>query len=184
MKWEDISFDIKGGERCHSIMITHSVTDGFRDSVIRSMNEINSFLRTAKTFRAWIEMPYQCGDEGSPAFGVVLRERVSAVVKMSVRANGVFDGRIDTRSLRRATRPRCTLNGIPLRIQRRGRRMSLTLRHYLWNGATFLNKLSQVFVKSHGLIECLRLVKENSKIASFRETHPITVGQNHEQNAI
>ena len=72
---------------------------------------------------------------------------VSAVMKMAAMANGVFDNRIDARSLRAGVATALYTHGVPLDvIQRRGRWKSLTFHQYVRRDASALNILSEVKV--------------------------------------
>ena len=85
-------------------------------------------------------------------------------------ANGVFDQRIDTHSLRGGGATALYTQGVPLGvIQRWGRWQSLTFHQYLRHDASALNRLSETFVRSHGLLECLKLMTkmENAHVFSL-----------------
>ena len=89
-------------------------------------------------------------------------------MKMDALANGVFGQRIDTHSLRAGGAAALYTQGVPLdAIQRRGRWKSLTIHQYLWRDASALNRLSEIVVKSQGLLERLGLMHKNSKHPRF-----------------
>ena len=68
--------------------------------------------------------------------------------------------------------------GVPLDIiQRWGRWGSLTFQQYLRHDATALNKLSEVFAKSDGMLKCLRLMNNRPKSVSFQLGNKTTTDQ-------
>ena len=177
LTWEDIAADTQDGQLFLSIRINRSKTDVCRGGVLRSLIEIDSAICPLGAVLLWDGMSYQSGNEECPVFGLKLRGRVGSVMKMSALTNGSFGGRIDTHSLRSGGATALYTQGVPLGVtQRWGRRMSLTIRHRLWHDATALNKLSQVFAKSHALIHCLKLMNKHSRRASFQQTPPTVAG--------
>ena len=179
LKWEDISIDTKEGKRFLTIKIKQSKTDVFRDGIIRSLVEVDSVLCPVKTFMEWKEMAYDSNNPQGNVFGINLRVRVSAIMKTAALANGVFDKRIDTHSLRAGGATALYTQGVPLDvIQRWGRWKSLTFHQYLWHDASALNHLSEVIVQSSGLIDCLRLM--NKVVHKVRFQDSSTMGGNKE----
>ena len=84
-------------------------------------------------------------------------------------ANGVFDRRIDAHSLRAGGAPALYSQGSPLDvIQSWGRWKPLTFHQYLRHDASALNRLSDVMVKPHGLLDCLKLMGKYGKQVSFQ----------------
>ena len=82
-------------------------------------------------------------------------------MKTAALANGVFDARIDTHSLRAGGATALYTKGVPLDvIQRWGRWESLPFHQYLWRDASALNHLSEIVVRTHGLLECLTLMNK------------------------
>ena len=115
-------------------------------------------------------MAYDSNNEKGNVFGVNLRARVSATMKTAALANGVFDNRIDTHSLRAGGATALYTQGVPSDvIQRWGRWKSLTFHQYLWHDATALNHLSEVIVQSSGLLDCLRLMNKTVPKVRFQD---------------
>ena len=115
------------------------------------------------------KMAFRSGRSHATIFGPNLRGRVSAVMKMDAMANGAFDRRIDIRSLRAGGATALRAQGVPLGvIHRLGRWKSLTFHRYLWRDISALNHLSEVMDKSHGLLECLKLMNKHGKQVSFQ----------------
>ena len=159
-KWVTFRWARRAGGRFSSIRIKQSKTDVFRDGV----------LCPVKHFLLWKEMAYRSGDEESPISSVKFRERMGDVEKMSAIANGMYDGRIDTHSLRDGGAAALYTQWAPLDvIQRWGRWMSLTSHQYLRHEAAAQNNSPQVFAKSHGLIEFSKLMNKNAKASPCQE---------------
>ena len=105
-------------------------------------------------------------------FGERLRGRVSAIMEIASLANQVRDARIDTHSLRPGGATALYTQGLPLDIiQRWGRWKSLTSHQYMWRDTTSLNKFSEVFTRSSGLIKSLRLMNTKPKSVSFQHSN-------------
>ena len=170
LKWEDISTDTQDGATYWSIRIRHSETDVLEDGILRPLIEIDSMLRPVKTFQECKRMALRTGEEQSSVFVPRLRERVSAFVKTAELANGVMDRRIGPHSLRAGGATALYTQGAPIdAIQRRGRVESLTSHQYLWRDATSRNTLSEVMVKSHRLLNCVRLMNAGPESAPFQQ---------------
>ena len=141
--------------------------DVFKDGATRALIEVDSVLRPVGTFSTWTRLAFQDGDGKSTAFGGRLRERVSAIMKTAALANRVRDARIDTHSLRSGGATALYAQGVPLDvIQRWARWKSLTSHQYLRHDATALNKLSEVFTRSYGLLKSLGLTNVKHKSVS------------------
>lgn len=177
-----VSIDSRDGRRYMAIKIKQSKTDISRGGAERPLVEADSILRPAETFILWKETPCGSSDEKHTISGINLRTRVSAVMKMAAMANGVYDQRIDTHSLRAGGATALYTQGIPLDvIQRRGRWNPLTFHQYMWNDASPLNHLSEIAVKSHGLLGSLKLMNKNAKQNRFQKKLPTTSGRDEEQ---
>ena len=115
-------------------------------------------------------MAFCTGGEQSFVFRPRLRERVSAIMKTTAMANGVFGKRIDTRSLRVGGAAALYTQGVPLDvIQRSGSWGSLTFHQDIRYDDTSLNTLSEVMVKSRGFLHCLKLMNKEPKNAPSEE---------------
>ena len=168
--WEDVIVETKDGERFPNLGIKQSKTDALRDGIVRSLVEVDSCLRPVKTFPLWKEMSCDSGNETSNVFVAQLRNRLSGIMKTAALANGVFDSRIDTHSLRAGGATAIYTQGVPLGvIQRWGRWKSLTPHQYLRRDDSALNHLSEIVVRSHGLLECLKLMIKNVKQTRFQD---------------
>ena len=171
LKWEDISVETQDGKKYLPIRTKQSKADIFKDGILRSLIEVDSVLCPLATFMAWKRIAFSEWNEKTHVFGERLRGRVSAIMKIAALSNQVHDARIDTHSLRSGGATALYTQGVPLDIiQRRGRWKSLTFRQYLWHDATALNRLSDVFTRSAGLVKSLRLVNTKPKSVSFQ--HP------------
>ena len=114
LTWEDIAVETKDNQRFSTLRIRQSKTDVSRDGITRSLVEVDSCLCPVKAFLAWEEMSRDSSNERNTVFGVNLRTRVSAVVKLAALANGVMGNRIDTHSLRPGGATALYTQGIPL----------------------------------------------------------------------
>lgn len=126
----------------------------------------------------WHEVAFQTGISQSAIFGANIRAMVSSITKTADMANGVFDKRIDTRRLSAGGSTALYTQGVPLDvIQSWGRWASPTPHRYLWRDDTALKRLSEVEVKSHGLLECLELMNKpiNNRISILSRKLWITV---------
>ena len=84
--------------------------------MLLSLIEIDSALFPAETFQEWQRMAFRTWGEQSSIFGPRLRERVAAIMKTAVIANGVFDKRSDTHSLRAGGATALYTQGPPLDV--------------------------------------------------------------------
>ena len=115
-------------------------------------------------------MDFMSGGEQSLVFGPRLRGRVSSIMKTAAMANGVYDRRIGAHSPRSGGETALYTQGVTLGvIQRWGRWKSLTSHQYLWRDAAALDTLSEVLVKPHGLLHCLKLMNKEPKSVSFHQ---------------
>ena len=114
-------------------------------------------------------MSFRSGDEQSVVFGHRLRERVSAIVKTTDMAHGVYGKRIGAHIMRSGGDTALYTKGVPLGvIHRWGRWKSLTSHQYLWRDATDWGALSAVIVKRHGMIHCIKLMNNEPNGVSFQ----------------
>ena len=103
----------KNGEKYLSLRANPANTGTSRGGILHPLVEIDSALCPVKYPIGWETAASHSGLEPTSAYGGNLRIRLSVVLQLDATANGVFDRRIDTHSLRsgelRLSIPRASL---------------------------------------------------------------------------
>lgn len=91
-------------------------------------------------------------------------------MKTATLANGDLDNRIDTHSLRAGGATALYTHGVPLDVILRFGEMEISYIHqYLRCDSTALNTISEIVVRSHGLLKFLKLMYAHPEWVSFQD---------------